>query len=289
MSTDTTILQSLGTWLATPAAEPPVTRAVQAAGTATTLGGAFAVAIQAALSHALPGSCHGRLGAVAVSEDGGSSPNRLAATVSLMQGKHRLTGAKAFVTLGSLAPLLFVVAADASAASVRGALRVCIVEADATGVERTRLPSSEMAPDLPHARITFDRSPVRELIAGDAYEHFMKPFRLLEDLYASLCALAFLLALKDFDARLEAHEAHAALARLVALMRLELRSPGSHLRAEAALEAADRVFDMTDGWFASCAQRAAWQRDRPLLRVGSAARKRRAERAAETLQTVSRS
>ena len=188
-----------------------------------------------------------------------------------------ITGVKSFVTLGNLANTILVVARmDALQPDGRPDLRLCSVPASAAGVTREQLPATPFAPELPHARVTFENAQ-GELLPGDGYAHYLKPFRTVEDLWVHVALCAWLWGMASRDGWGDAYiaDARAAIDDAAALMALDPAAPATHLALGALI---DRARDLTEraAFSASAAtEKALFERDRPLLWVAERARTKR--------------
>ena len=253
------------------------------------LGYAFLAGYRAALARLDPTLSRASLCAT---ESGGAHPRAIATRLEPRDGAFVLTGEKTYATLASLADTLLVVA-SVGVEDGRNRLRVARVPASRAGVvirERDPVP---FAPEIPHARVSFDavRVSPSELLEGDGYEGVLKPFRTHEDMHVSAAWLGHVIRLARLFRRNgqssdpnsgERRALERALGSIAALRDLASRDPldpalhlalsGVFLDARACaegltLEGADET------------TRARWQRDLPLLEVAGAARELRREAA----------
>ncbi len=63
------------------------------------------------------------------------------------------------------------------------------------GVRLLPMPATRFVPEVPHARVQLDDVHVEddELLPGDGYDAYVKPFRSIEDMHVTLAVLAYLL------------------------------------------------------------------------------------------------
>jgi alkylation response protein AidB-like acyl-CoA dehydrogenase len=273
-------------WAATAGARDaftaPVDRALLGGALADRLGFAFAGGYSEALRALVPGL--DGIAALCITEAGGNTPRAIETTLTPVDGGYEITGHKKWATIGSLAQSLLVAASTGRDAAGINRLRLVRVPANAPGVTIT--PSTvPMVPEIPHAEIALDRVRVTDadLLPGDGYAEYVKPFRTIEDIHVHAAIVGYLIGvtrrrgfakplvekllaiavttrgLAHADAKAET--THVALAGLFALLAPEL----------TALEALWSA-SPDDEW-----QR--WQRDRALLHVAGKAREARREKA----------
>ena len=115
-----------------------------------------------------------------------------------------------------------------------------------------------------------------DLLAGDAYERYVKPFRTVEDIHVHAATLAYLLA----EARARSwpaawiERAAAALHVLKGLAALDALAPETHIALAGALAIGEGLVEEADRLWAVQQDEAAvrWRRDRELLGVAGKAR-----------------
>jgi alkylation response protein AidB-like acyl-CoA dehydrogenase len=267
----------------------PFVAAIKIASEADRLGLAFAVGYPAALEHMVPGvelPC-----ALCVTESEGNHPRAIQTTLKPAGDGFVLEGTKSFVTFGTMAAALIVVARTGEQPRGRPELTVVRIPADRPGIELQKHPETPFAPEVPHARLTLHRVEVRaeELLPGDGYLGYVKPFRTIEDIHVVGAAIGYLVgvARRSGAPALLVAELSAALA---ALDRLSLEAPLDP-RVHLALHGVyQRLIKQTKSddfaklWqLAPEDERDRWERDQPLLRVASKARDARFGRAREQL------
>jgi len=268
----------------------PMARAIAGGFAADRLGLAFAAGYQAALAALVPAAPAERL-ALCATEEGGAHPRAIRTTLRLREaGRMRLDGQKRWATMAPLAEVLLVVASLGETAEGRNVLRLARVPAAAPGVRITPMPPPPFAPEIPHAEISLEGVAVREedLLDGDGYEAYLKPFRTLEDAHVHGALLGYLLgvgrrhgfpegALERLAAVVVTAEAIAAAPPMDA---------GTHLALAGLLGATHALMAELDPLWAGVGpeERARWARDRALLDVAARAREARRARAWERLR-----
>lgn len=275
-------VDSLATWWTATAApratfDTTLDRALVGGALADRLGFAFASGYGEALRALVPG-LEG-VTALCITEAGGNHPKAIETKLVPAGDGYVVSGHKKWATVGSLASTLLVCATVG-----QHRLRMVRVAANAPGVTITPM-SAMFVPEIPHAEVTLDRVAVSafDVLPGDGYDEYVKPFRTIEDVHVHAALLGYLVGVarrKNF--------AHDVIERLLALA-MTTRAAGladakaatTHLalagtfslvaRELAAVEALWSVAP-DDEW-----QR--WRRDRPLLQVASKARDARRAKA----------
>lgn len=251
-------------------------------------GWAFASGYQAALRALLPDLPDDRICAFCVTEPGGNTPRAVATTLSRKGTAWSLTGAKRWTTLGPSGALFVVIARDGEASRDRPVLRAVRVASDAPGVKVESMPETRFVPEVPHAQLRFDGVAVANdaLLAGDAYDRYVKPFRTVEDLHVNAAVMAYLLreARRLGWPRAWTERTLAHLGSLRATAARDPSSPATHLALAGALANAATLLEEADAqWKDSGDDLAAtrWARDRALLATASKVREMRTQRAWE--------
>lgn len=267
----------------------PFAAAVLVASAADRLGFAFAVAYSAALEQMLPGVAFPS--ALCVTETKGNSPRAIETRLEPKGEGYELSGAKTFVTFGSLAETLLVVARAGEKPDGRPDLVLVRIPASRSGVALQDLPETPFVPEIPHTSVRFDAVLVQqsERLSGDGYLEYVKPFRTIEDIHVVGATLGYFIGLGRRAAASPTLIAELS-AQLLALEQLRESPPldprvhialhGVYQRV-SALAASDVFAQLLAGVPED--ERARWERDRALLKVASKAREARFDRAVKTL------
>ncbi len=169
------------------------------------------------------------------------------------------------------------------------------VPTNAPGLRITAAPAP-FVPEIEHATVELTDVPVTEadILPGDGYADYLKPFRTVEDAHVHAALAAYLLGVarrrgwRDYTERMLAL---ALATRAVATAEPKLATTHIALAGVLAL-AAREVADLEAHWAAAVtaagqaspdAEHARWLRDRPLLETAASARAARRERAWEQL------
>ena len=267
---------------AAPRARTTVERAALAGSLADRLGFAFAGGYLAALERLLPGD--GRACLLAT-ETGGGHPRAIQTSLAPNgSGGFSLTGTKTFATLARLADT-FLVVASIGEKEGKNSLRVVRVPATRAGVELTDLPPTPFAPELPHTTARFDDMAVEadEVLHGDGYDEYLKPFRTIEDVHVMAAVIGYVLrtGLAYGFGRATLEELFGHLAALVALGAAPPLERGVHVALAGVLAGLRATLgDASAHWAAAPDEvQKRWLRDSPLLNVADRVRGARTEAA----------
>jgi alkylation response protein AidB-like acyl-CoA dehydrogenase len=265
----------------------PIEAAVLGGLHADRVGFAFAAGYQAALRRLLPSLDGAGVAALAATEAGGGHPSAIATSLAAEgdEGDSRvLRGKKSWITMADAADTLLVVASTHRTEG-RNHLVVARVDAKAPGVTLSRMPPTPFVPEVAHAELALDgvRIADADVLPGDGYEAYLKPFRTIEDLHVHGAVLGYFVGVgRRSGWPAAAIESLAALiAATCALARDDARSPAVHVATAGLLAAARRAIDELEPEWANVAEaeRARWPRDRALLSVAQKARALRTESA----------
>lgn len=286
-------VDTLGAWWAATAAlrgrfELPVERAFAGGVCADRLGFAFAGGYAEALRALVPGAPDD-ITALCATEEGGNHPRAIKTALEPAgEGAYTLTGRKRWATAASAASTLLVVASTGVDAEGKNRLRVVRVPTNATGVT-LHVTSAPFVPEIPHAEVELDHVRVTDadLLPGDGYDAYLKPFRTIEDIHVHAALVGYLLGVARRhmlpQETIEQLLAVALAAR--ALAQADRTASTTHLALAGLLDIVTRLVDDVEREWAVVpdAEHQRWQRDRSLLRVAGNARTARRERARTTL------
>lgn len=270
----------------------PIERAVAGGFAADRLGYAFAAGYTEALHQLLPALGQTRA-ALAATEAGGVHPRAIQAQLTAAPAGLLLSGDKAFVTLGTQATELLIVASEGLDAEGRNRLALCRIPATRPGVTFKELPATPFAPEIPHAALQLRQVAVAdsERLPGDAYERYLKPFRTVEDLHVYAAFLGWLLQVARCAAWPKPRQQELVLL-ITAARRLgpePADDPTLHVALGGLLAGCQRFLGEVEPLWqqVESTTRARWERDRPLLQVAGKARAQRLEVAWERVSALS--
>jgi hypothetical protein len=269
-------------WLAVAARHrSSIDRAIAGGCDADRLGWAFAAGYQAALRALLPSLPDDVLAALCVTEAEGNHPKAIRTTLSADRTGFRVQGEKRWTTLGPDGGLFIVIAREAGSRAERPSLKAVLLRSGTPGLSVLPMPPTRFVPEVPHARIRLEdvRVEPAAVLAGDAYERCVKPFRTVEDIHVHAATLAYLLG----EARVRGWPAAwiertaAALQSLVRLAGLDPLAPATHIALAGALAIGHDLIEEAGRHCAEQDDESArrWRRDRELLGVAGSARERR--------------
>lgn len=223
----------------------------------------------------------GRLASMAATEAGGAHPRAIATRLDKRGGDLLLSGEKTFATLATVADDLLVVASRGFGTDGRNRLRMVRVSTRAPGVtieERAPMP---FAPELPHAKVRFHEVNVHDadVLPGDGYGVWLKPFRTQEDVHVLAATVGYLLGVArnaGWEQSLRAELTSLALS-LVDLGARDASLPLSHVVLQGLYAQVQRlVAGSGAAWETAPAdERARFERDRALLGVADGVRRQR--------------
>ena len=265
----------------------PVDQAIAGGYVADRVGWAFATAYQAALHALIPSLSTDLLTALCVTEAQGTAPRAMQSELTDDgRGGLLLNGAKRWTTLGPDGGLFLVAARDGRRHGERPEIRLVQVRTGAPGVHVQIMSPTGFVPEVPHARLRFENVPVHpsDLLPGDGYSRYVKPFRAIEDLHVHAGVLAYLVREsrrlgwpRDWTER-----AVANLLSYVAIAQLDPADAAAHVALAGAMAAGTALIEQADGFWESASDWVAasrWGRDRSLLDLAAGPRAVRIERA----------
>lgn len=258
-----------------------VERAVALGFHADRLGFAFLGGYASAMTRLDPTLGPDELGALCATEDGGAHPRSIHATLA----NGRLTGTKRFVTGGTWATRLLVVASVGQGADGKNRLQLVRVDPRAPGVTLEPMAALPFVPEVPHASVVLRDVTVRDAdrLPGDGYEDALKPFRTIEDLHVHAALLGYLVSVgrrSPWPPTVQ-ERLFAGIAAAVGLGAGDPRHEGTHLGLAGLLASSLALLDECEPLWAEApqAERERFHRDRPLLQIASKAREARRQKA----------
>jgi len=241
-----------------------------------TPGLAFLVGYQAALRMLWP-SAPPSLGALCATEQRSLRPADMETRLSDL----RLSGRKDFVTAGDAADWLLV-AARSEEPGETPRLSLAVVYPGEPGVRVEKLPALPLMPDISHGRLHLDGA-LCELLAGDGWDAYVKPFRTLEDVYVLSAVTAWLYGVGQ-----DSGWSQPLLLRLLALLagcaeasRQPPNNPAGHVLLGGLFAQFDALKGEIDQALAEGSPEWAqmWQRDQGVMQLAAGARAKRLAKA----------
>ncbi|MCF4998646.1 acyl-CoA dehydrogenase [Pseudomonas syringae] len=264
-----TLLQQLGN-------VTPFELAVAGGRRMATPGLAFLVGYQAALRMLWP-SAPASLGALCATEQ----RSLRAADMQTRLTDLRLNGRKDFVTAGDAADWLLI-AARSEEPGQTPRLSLAVVYPGEPGVRVEKLPALPLMPDVSHGRLHLDDA-MCELLAGDGWDAYVKPFRSLEDLYVLSAMTAWLYGVGQDSGWPQALQLRllALLAGCAEVSRQPPNNPAGHVLLGGLFAQFDGLKSEIDQALANGATEWAtmWQRDQAVMQMAATARAKRLTKA----------
>lgn len=194
----------------------------------------------------------------------------------------RLEGNKSWVLAGIDGLTLFVLARRKNGPA-KGPGSLCIVKLPirSTGVQAEPPRPQTVVPELPHSGVRFQSAPVAlaDVLPGDGYADYAKPFRLREDVFVTGCVLAYLIAESCAGSwpTTWSQRAIAAVTLLETCSRRDPREVDTIILAAGALSFAGEVIRAAEQHWGLHQQsaRERWLRDKAIFDLGKDARRQR--------------
>ena len=263
-----------------------VTSAVQA----DRLAWAFFSGYQAAIQATFPTRCiPGEVSAICVNEVG-RKISEITTQLRIGNGFFHLEGKKSWSLAGVDELTMFVLARNKDGPERGpGSLSFLQLPKSTAGVKMNPPKEQEPVPELPHAEVEFSNVIVAsaQIIPGDGYADFAKPFRLSEDIHVTACTLAYLLG-EGRNAnwsKIWIQKCIAAISGLYSCSTLDPLRAETHILTAGVLNLAGEViYESEYLWGQSAKEKSKrWHRDFPLLSLGREARRQRAIKSWRTI------
>lgn len=258
----------------------PIDRAVLGGLRADRVGYAFVAGYRNALQVLAPELAGGEIVALCATEAGGNHPRAIETRLE----NGRLNGRKRWTTLGGRASSLLVVASIGEHDG-RNLLKVVRVGADQKGVRVVPMEAAPFVPEIPHAEVHLEDVLVDEadVLPGDGYERYLKPFRTVEDLHVHGALLGYLIgvARRSSWPRERIEELTSLVSSVRSITEEDPLAASTHVALAGLLTAAHFALERVEPLWARVdgETRSRWTRDRMILDVAGKARDARREAA----------
>ncbi len=262
----------------------PIDRAVAGGFLADRMAYAFAAGYGAALRRLVPELPARTIVSLCVSERGGAHPRAIETRLEKKGAGGEgfvLTGEKTFITAALEARMLLVAASTGTGRDGKNQIKMVLVGSDEPGVTITPMTDLPFVPEISHGVVSFAGVSVGacDILPGDGYLDYIKPFRTIEDLHVVGAVVGHLFRIAAFFAWPgEVREELLALAAAVRELAAEKPlSPALHVALAGFMTLFDRLLNVIEPlWQEVDAQtRDGWMRDRMLLSVAEKARQAR--------------
>ncbi len=261
----------------------PIDRAIIGGALAGRVAHAFCSGYHNALQRLFPGLDDQRRAALLVTERGGKSPRDIATRLTAHQEHWLLNGEKSYVSGGSAAQQLLVLAASGETAEGRRQLKIVRLSSQQAGVSIEDLPAAAWMPEFRHGHARLQQVVVRaeDLLPGDGFADYTRPFATLESgfIFAALASHLFRLATVHRWPLAQRQSLLFLIMAYRSISDLDPRQPateillqGCHDQAVAIIEQCAPCLGQLPGELS-----AAWQRDSGILRMAKGTLQRSAK------------
>ena len=248
---------------------------------------AFASGYEAALRQMVPSLPDGVVAAICVTESGGAHPRAIESRLEPADepDTYTLSGDKTFVTCANEAGILLVAATMGTDATGRNRIRLAMVERIASGMTITPMEDLPFIPEIKHGTVHLDRVLIEEsqLLPGDGYANYIKPFRTIEDLHviAGLLGYLFREACRFKWPRDIREEILCLLIGIKALVGHDPLAAEVHIATGGLMRQVNNLLDRIEPLWDQVAPeiQRRWIRDRNMLNIAANARAKRLESA----------
>lgn len=245
------------------------------------VGYAFASGYQAALRYLCQRHPLQGIAALCVTEENGNHPRSIATSLT-PAGDNTLVmnGSKTFITGGPRADILLVAAHTGESRAGRPVLKLVSLDSGARGIQITPMSPLPFVPEIEHASVTFANVAVsaEQVLPGDGYSDYIKPFRTIEDIHVSLALCGYLSRICRHCQARDLLPAWLSLsAQHLQLASLPPGDPVTHLLLAGCRQQLEQQLPSLEArWQAAEPESFAhWQRDKALLAVAGNARAKR--------------
>ncbi len=271
--------------------EAPVDRAVVGGVVANCFAYAFAAGYCCALHRLVPSIPRDAVACFCITEEGGGHPCAIQSRLAPLGGdanpgpSFTLNGKKKYITCAAEADLFLVAASEGSRDDGRNNIRIIKIDARAMGINIYPMHDIRLVPEISHASVAFADIPVSgaDLLPGDGYTDYIKPFRTVEDLHVSAAILGYLFkAACTYDWGQDILE--SILGCIVSVRSLAFSPPDApavHIVMADALKKVKALFQRLDPLWETVGGNAkqAWDRDKAIMDIADKARTMRLQTA----------
>lgn len=262
--------------------EDPFARLLRLAIRADRRTAASAAGHQAAIFRLFPRLEEGAVSAFCVSEEGGARPTAIRASLTPeADGGFRLSGEKRWGTMSPDADVLFV-AASTGTETVEGRernrIRMVQLPSGRAGIRLSPRLHDGVVSEMRIADVHLDavRVEAGEVFEGDGFQSFVKPFRLIEDVYGVVATQVAVFRLGRAWSWPEPvlEDLLALIAQAWAISQTRMAEPAEVLAMASYFRRSSEVWQsLADLWTeVPAAERARWQPEAGLLHVAQKAR-----------------
>jgi acyl-CoA dehydrogenase len=252
---------------------------------------AFAAGYHSSLHRLVPSLPFDTITAFCVTEEGGGHPRAIKTKMESVKSNEnglslfRLNGTKKFITCASEAELLVVAVSTGVGADGKNHIRMVLLNRGMEGITVIPMKDLHFVPEISHGILRLEDVEVMEtdLLPGDGYTEYIKPFRTIEDLHVSAAILGYLFRIAClYDWPREVKE--KILCLMVTVRTLAVSDPDApevHIAFGGVFSQISNLLQAVAPFWENVEIeiRKAWDRDKELLNVAGSARKRRLQTA----------
>jgi len=269
--------------------DAPIDRAVIGGFLADRTAYAFAAGYETALRRLYPALPERAIVSFCITEEKGGHPSAIKTSLRKAEQSQEQTwlvsGSKKFITMAAESQLLMVAVSAGTSSDGKNMIRMVLMDRNAPGIEIAPMTGLPFVPEISHGIVSFCDVPVSDVnvLPGDGYTDYIRPFRTIEDLHvsAAIAGFIFRMACVHHWPRPIKEEITSLMVCIRALALDDPSAPSVHialggLRANmvSLLESISHCWQTVDE-----KTKAAWMRDQALLRVSENARVKRLETA----------
>ncbi len=248
---------------------------------------AFVSGYESAIRRMVPKLPKEAVVAFCVTEEGGGHPKAIESTLKktdeLFDGEKKwiLNGSKKFITCADEAELILAAASTAITSDGKNKIRIVLVDKKTPGISVEPMEQLPFVKEISHGRLLFKDVIVKEsqILEGDGYNEYIKPFRTIEDIHVLGAILGYLFRVASiFDWPKNIKEGFLSLITTIrSLAVCDPLSKEAHIVLAGVFRELSDLLDRTDPYWDKVDKdtRAIWERDRALLNVAGRAREKR--------------
>lgn len=248
---------------------------------------AFVSGYESAIRHMFPKLPKEAVVAFCVTEEGGGHPKAIQSTLmktdELSDGEKKwvLNGSKKFITCADEAELVLAAASTGTTSDGKNQIRIVLVDKKTPGISVELMDQLPFVKEISHGRLHFKDVALKEsqILKGDGYNEYIKPFRTIEDIHVFGAILGYLFRVASiFDWPKNINE--GLLSLITTIKSLAVCNPLSkevHIVLAGVFRQLSDLLDRADPYWDKVDKdtRAIWERDRALLNVAGRAREKR--------------
>jgi acyl-CoA dehydrogenase len=269
----------------------PVDRAVVGGFVADCIAFAFAAGYCSAMQSLLPALPENAITCFCISEEGGGHPRAIKSQLVPLPSEtdqkktFTLNGKKKYITCAKEADLFLVAASDGIRDDGTNSLRMMKLDSKTQGISIVPMKNLHIVPEISHCELIFTDVNICEsdLLPGDGYTDYIKPFRTIEDLHISAGILGYLFknaCIYDWGTDVK----ESILGRIASVRNLALNNPGApavHIVTGDLLKQIKKLLKRLEPFWEKVGGKAKkdWDRDKILMNIADKARIRRSQTA----------